>query len=111
MITQAETIVEGILAYLKARRAENLLPMIIEKLQAHVHHSSETAKIISAVALTLEEQASMREFLKKNFGKDFTGEFLIDPSIIGGFIIRVGDSVIDESIKSKLKKLSEEMED
>lgn len=111
MITQVDTIVEGILAYLKARRAENLLPAIIEKLQTYVLRSSETAKIISAVALTIEEQTSMREYLKKNFGKDFTGEFLIDPSIIGGFIIRVGDRVIDESIKSKLKKLTERTKD
>jgi len=111
MNDQVDKIVEGILIYLKARKAEQLLPQVIDKLQAKVKISQETARIISAVSMTLEEQTSIKEYLKKTFGKEFNAEVFVDPSIIGGFILHVGDEVIDKSIKGKLKKLSEDLED
>lgn len=111
MNDQVKKIVEGIISFLKARKLEYLLPQIIEQLKTNVQKKDEVAQITSAIALTLEEETTIKEFLKKNFGKDFNAEVLIDPSIIGGFIIRVGDKIIDESIKGKLKKISEELKD
>lgn len=111
MNNQITTIAEGIIAYLKARKQENLLPKVIEQLKTHVQEKEDIAEVTSAVSLTLEEETAIKEYLKKNFGRDFTAEVFIDPSIIGGFIIRVGDKVIDESIRGKLKKLSEKLKD
>jgi F-type H+-transporting ATPase subunit delta len=110
MKDQIDKIVEGIIAYLRARNQIVFLPKIIEKLQSHVREKAEIARIISAVSLTLEEKTAIKEYLRKTFGKDFEAEVFVDPSIIGGFIIRVGDRVIDESLKGKLKKISEELE-
>lgn len=111
MNDQITKIAEGIIVYLKARKLDYLLPKVIEELKIHVQRNEDIAKVTSAVSLSLEEETAIKEYLKKNFGRDFTAEVFIDPSIIGGFIIRVGDKVIDESIKGKLKKLSEELKD
>lgn len=111
MNSQTKRIAEGILTYVRARKQEHLLPEIIEILKTYVQKRENVAEITSAVALTLNEETAIKEYLKKNFGRDFTAEVFVDPSIIGGFIIRVGDKVIDESIKGKLKKISEKLRD
>lgn len=60
------------------------------------------ARVISAVPLTEEEKARLRERLIKRFGGDLEFDFRVDPSILGGVIVKVGDEVIDGSLASKL---------
>ena len=44
-------------------------------------------------------------YLKKRFGENLIIETKVDKSLIGGFLAKSGDDVIDASIKGKLEKL------
>ncbi|BCE03637.1 F0F1 ATP synthase subunit delta [Marinicellulosiphila megalodicopiae] len=65
--------------------------------------------ITSAIALTPAQQSTLSEKLAAKLGRDVSITTEIDPSIIGGAIIRANDLVIDGSVSGKLAKLAEAM--
>jgi len=71
---------------------------------------SEIAKVITAVALTKDLEQKVLAKVKEITGKNVSLENTIDPSIIGGFILRVGDKQFDASISGKMNNLRREFE-
>ena len=71
----------------------------------------EVAQITSAVPLTKELEAEILKRIKESIGKEISMNNLIDPSIIGGFVLRVGDKLYDSSVSSRLKNLLSQFED
>lgn len=64
-----------------------------------------TAYIISAVALTKMEEEALGKILSDRFQSHIKLECHMDKSLLGGLIIRVGDLVIDDSVRGKLERL------
>jgi F-type H+-transporting ATPase subunit b len=64
-----------------------------------------SAEITSALPLTEDEQATIRQQVSKQLDSGATLTFKIDPSILGGLVIRVGDKVLDGSVSAKLEGL------
>ena len=64
---------------------------------------------VSAVPLTDGEVNALRTKLKKITGKRIELLFEIDPSVIGGLIVRVDGRVIDASVRKDLDNLRELM--
>ena len=71
----------------------------------------EVAQITSAVPLTKELEAEILRKIKESVGKEISMNNVIDPSIIGGFIIRIGDKLYDSSVSSRLNNLLSQFED
>jgi F-type H+-transporting ATPase subunit b len=71
--------------------------------------SGSTAEITSALPLTESEQASVKQDVLSKIGDQATVAFRVDPSILGGLIIRVGDKVIDNSVAGQLNELSQKL--
>lgn len=67
------------------------------------------AKVQSAVALTDTQRDSLKAALGSKFGGSVDLELVEDPSVVGGLIATVGDTVIDGSIRSRLSKLRESL--
>jgi F-type H+-transporting ATPase subunit b len=64
----------------------------------------DTAEVTSALPLNKEEEEVVRrDILAKSGAKDVT--FRVDPSILGGLVLRVGDKVLDNSVAGKLEGL------
>jgi F-type H+-transporting ATPase subunit b len=63
------------------------------------------AEITSALPLTEKEQEVVRKDVISKVGKNATISFRVDPSIMGGLIVRVGDRVLDGSVAGKLDEL------
>lgn len=61
--------------------------------------------VTSAVPLTADENATLLQRLQAKHGEDIEVTYAVDPSIIGGVILQVGDHVIDSSIARKLEEL------
>ena len=61
--------------------------------------------VTSAVPLTDEEKATLREELEERVGGPVS--FTVDPELLGGLVIRAGDRVIDASMAGKLEQLRE----
>lgn len=58
---------------------------------------------LSVVALNDVEKVNITESFTEKFNKQIRLRNIIDPSIIGGMIVRIGDKVYDGSIRTKLK--------
>ena len=68
----------------------------------------ESAQVTSALPLSKDEEESVkREVLAKAGAKEV--HFRVDPSILGGLVIRVGDKVLDSSVAGKLEGLRQSL--
>lgn len=68
-----------------------------------------SAKIISARPLSDAEKSELQANLNKLTGKNVSPNFEIDKNIIGGVITRVGSTVYDGSVKTKLENLKQQL--
>jgi F-type H+-transporting ATPase subunit delta len=64
-----------------------------------------SAEVTSAYALNEEQVSALKETLKASVGKDVTLQTRVDPSILGGLIVKVGSRMIDSSLKTKLQSM------
>lgn len=67
------------------------------------------ADIVSAVELSADEQSEMRRKLAQEYGDGLVYTFSVDPSLMGGLRVRVGDKLIDTSVASRLASLRESL--
>jgi F-type H+-transporting ATPase subunit delta len=67
------------------------------------------AEVVSASELTAEEQAQLRSTLIAQHGEGLVFSFRVDPSLLGGLRVRVGDRLIDNSVASRLTALRESL--
>jgi F-type H+-transporting ATPase subunit b len=65
----------------------------------------QTADVTSALPLTEEEQFVIRKELLGKMGSSAAVIFHVDPSILGGLVVRVGDRVVDGSVSGQLDDL------
>lgn len=63
------------------------------------------ALVKTAVPLTIEEEEKLSDQLANIFGHYLKLEIEVNPDIIGGIVVKVGDKVIDRSILGKIKSL------
>ena len=68
-----------------------------------------TAHVVSAVPLTDEECASLRQSLEKKSGRTVVLECSVDESILGGVIVEMLGTVTDGSLRRRLKEIKEVM--
>jgi F-type H+-transporting ATPase subunit delta len=69
------------------------------------HRGEVSAEISSAHALTSEQEQELKAALKSVTGKDVAMNVTVDPSVMGGLIVKVGSRQIDTSLRSKLSTL------
>ncbi len=65
-----------------------------------------TAEVTSAHHLTDAQTVALKETLRSTGGNNVVLATKVDPSIIGGLIVKIGSRMIDSSIKTKLENLS-----
>jgi F-type H+-transporting ATPase subunit delta len=85
-----------------------LLPEIgaqFETLKANAEGTVE-ATIISAQALTQSQIDDLVAGLKAKFNRAVSVQVAVDPELIGGAVIAVGDQVIDGSVKGRLQRMT-----
>jgi len=69
----------------------------------------EVAKVTTAIAITPELEAKVLAKIKEFSNKKVTIENIVDASIIGGFILRIGDKQYNASVASRLQVLKREL--
>lgn len=65
-----------------------------------------TVDVVTFSTLTKEQEKSMKARLAKRLLREITLNITIDPSILGGAIIRAGNLVLDGSVRTQIKNLS-----
>ena len=74
-----------------------------------VKHNRVRAGITRARTPDAAMQASIIQALEKALGKEVMAGFAVDPEILGGAIVRVGDRVLDGSVRRKLAQLRRQL--
>lgn len=83
------------------------LPAIINSLVARASSAKnlEVAEVRSAVALSADQQTRLAAALANATGKQVNLKVVVDPSVIGGLVATVGDTVIDGSVRTRIDQL------
>jgi F-type H+-transporting ATPase subunit delta len=87
------------------------LPEIVDRFVelAAAEQRRAVAEVRSAVPLSGEQTDRLREALNHATGKDVDVKVVVDPSVLGGVVARVGDVVIDGSVRRRLEQLKEQI--
>lgn len=67
------------------------------------------AEIVSAAELSDQEQADLRKMLVTQHGDGLVFAFRVDPTLLGGLRVRVGDTLTDTSVATRLARLRESL--
>jgi F-type H+-transporting ATPase subunit delta len=91
------------------KRRADILPDIAQAFQAMLDADNNMCQgtVVTATELTPELSAQVKATLEKITGKQVVLTAQVDPSIIGGVVAKVGDLVLDGSIRSQLVGLKE----
>ena len=81
-----------------------VLPGIIRafRIVAAEHRGEAAAEVTSAHALSAAQEKELKAALKSVAGKDVSITVTVDPSLLGGMVVRIGSRQIDTSLKTKL---------
>ena len=69
-----------------------------------------SAEVTSALPLTKKEQETVSKDVIGKLGDSATISFRVDPNILGGLVIRIGDKILDGSVAGKLESLSRSLQ-
>jgi F-type H+-transporting ATPase subunit delta len=91
-----------------AGRAHDL-PAIVDAFVARAAEAraEAVAEVRTAYPLDADQQARLADALGRATGKRVSVKVIIDPTVLGGIVARVGDTVIDGSVRSRLEQLRE----
>jgi len=73
------------------------------------HRGETTADVITARPLNDDQLAQLRQQLRARAGRDVTIEAQVEPTILGGIVVKLGSQQIDASIRTKLNRLATAM--
>ena len=106
-----DEITANFLGVLAANRRLNQLAMVIRnfRILAARHRGETTAEVTSAHPLDDDQVAQLKTQLKQRLGRDVSVELNVDPTILGGLVVRVGSQMIDGSIRTRLNSLAHAM--
>lgn len=95
------------LGLVATRRRLFALPQIVAAFQAMLseHKGEASAQLISATPLADAQIEALRAQVSKAVGKQVAVTTQVDPSLLGGLVVRVGSRMIDASLKTKLHQL------
>jgi len=84
-----------------------VLPEIAAQFHAlkNAHEGAADAEISSAFELTAEQLTQLCSDLEAKFGRKLQPRVTIDPALIGGVRVVVGDEVLDTSVRAKLQQM------
>jgi F-type H+-transporting ATPase subunit delta len=89
-----------------AGRAKDLTG-IIDKVVEHAAEAREeaVALVTSAIPLDGKQTKKLAEALSKRFDRKVDVKVIVDQSVLGGLLVRIGDTVIDGTIRSRLDQM------
>lgn len=99
------------LVLLVTKKRFDLLPLVGVSLAKLVADKNNTAKAVVRAArpLSAEAQKILKDKLKLFAGRTVELEIKDDPELIGGVVVRLGDWVLDSSLRGQLRRLKENL--
>ncbi len=101
----------GLLNFVVGQGRARQLPQILEHLGrlAAEKRAAAVAEVRSAVPLDGDQRARLADALSKATGKNIELKVIVDPTVVGGIVAKIGDTVIDGTVKHRLEQLREQV--
>jgi len=83
------------------------LPAIVDSLvqRASAAKQLDVAEVRTAVALTDDQQARLKAALENATGKRLNLKAVVDPTVVGGIVATIGDTIIDDTVRTRIDQL------
>lgn len=103
--------VYNLLLILVEKRREEHIKDIINEYIALVDEVKNKVNAVAITAVPIEKKdlLKLKENLSKSSEKDVQLQNYVDPDVVGGILIRIGDKVIDGTIKSRIVQMREQL--
>ncbi len=101
----------GLLRFVVEQGRARHLPQILETLSSIAAESRDSvvAEVRTAVALSEFERGRLTEALATATGKKVELKVIVDPTVIAGVVAKIGDTVIDGTVRRRLEQLREQV--
>ena len=99
------------LGVLADNRRLSQLPAIIRAFRqlAAGFRGETSAEVTSAHPLSNDQVTALKQSLRQRIGREVSVDLSVDPSLLGGLVVRIGSQMIDSSIKTRLNTLAHAM--
>ena len=103
----ASKIIRNFLFVIADHRRTQLLPEIVNAFQQVIRQRAgiAEAEVTSAVEMTAAQKKEMAKTLARLTGKKVETKYSLDPALLGGAVVRIGDTIYDGSLRSRLSEL------
>lgn len=91
----------------RARELSQIIDSLVEL--AAKERQKAVAEVRTAVPLDNDQRERLERALREATGKDITLKVIVDPSVVGGLVARVGDLVFDASVRRRLELAKERL--
>lgn len=100
-----DSLVRNLLSVLLEREDIDLLPAVIASLRERLRQTETgpvTVEVTTATPLPADQRTALEARLVAQYGPGLAYTYHVDPAILGGVIVRVGDKLMDGSVASRL---------
>ncbi len=106
-------VMRNVLGLMAQKRRLFVLPHLLAVLRDRLEQArgEVTAEVVSAQPLSPAQQDQLAQTLSQSAGKAVRLQTRVDPSLIGGLVVRLGSRMIDTSIRAKLGQLQNMMKE
>ncbi len=103
----ASKIIRNFLFVLADHRRTNLIPEVIAAFHEVIRQRQgiAEAEISSAIELSAAQKKGMATTLASLTGKKIEAKYALDPALLGGAVVRIGDTIYDGSLRSRLNEM------
>jgi F-type H+-transporting ATPase subunit delta len=104
---RASKIIRNFLFVIADHRRTHLIPEIVAALQQILRQRQGVAEaeISSAVELSAAQKKELAATLARLTGKKIETKYSLDPALLGGAVVRIGDTIYDGSLRSRLNEM------
>jgi F-type H+-transporting ATPase subunit delta len=106
---RASSVTTAVVSLLVGTGRARDIPAVVDQVvdQAAKERQREVAEVRSAVDLTDDQRDRLATALKAATGKEVEVKVVVDPTVMGGVVATIGDTVIDGSVRHRLDQLRE----
>ena len=103
----ASKIIRNFLFVIADHRRTHLLPEVIAAFEQVLRERQgvDEAEVTSAVELSAAQKKEMAATLARLTGKKVETRYALDPALLGGAVVRIGDTIYDGSLRSRLNEM------
>jgi F-type H+-transporting ATPase subunit delta len=85
----------------------HLLPEILQTFETVIRQRRGVAEaeVMSAAELTAPQKTQLQQTLERLTGRKILAKYSLDPALLGGAVVRIGDTIYDGSVRNRLNQM------